>query len=148
MRCKNWMKKKKRKRKKRGKQNVVAQIFLIKLPMTFVFPLIFSPDFSLIWLDCILVGPERKHSNSTKFSSHFLSQPNNAKVIFSHIFFSFFSSSSKSPQPNGLLLVEFVLGCYVKKNFKEGVCQDFLVSDNSRTNLIIILHILVCNKHG
>ena len=84
--------------------------------------LIFSPDFSLIWGDCILVGLERKHPNSTKFPSPFLSQPNNAKVIFSHIFFSFFFHPlSKSLQPNGLLVVEFVLGCNVKK-ISEGVC--------------------------
>ena len=88
MRSKNLMKKKKKKpNSERGKQNVVAQIFLIKTPMTFVFPffLLISPKFGenvfwWAWRENTWAPPD--------FPSLFSPNQTTQKVIFFHIFFS------------------------------------------------------------
>ena len=61
----------------------------------------FSPVFSLIWGEHILVGLERKHPHSTNFPFSLLSNQTPTKIIFSPSF----SIPLKSPQPNWPLVV-------------------------------------------
>ena len=59
--------------KSRKKRKVLLVEIFIQNTWDFFFPF-FSPIFSLIWGDCILVGTRRKYSCPTSFPSHFLLQ--------------------------------------------------------------------------
>ena len=88
---------------------------------------IFSPDFSPIRGDCIW-WVWRENIRALPDISLIFSPNQATQKLFSLIFSSpLFSSSSKSPQPNGLLVVEFVLGCYVKKISKREFVRTFSV---------------------
>ena len=87
-RAEKWMRsnrKRQKMKKEIDKSGKKRKVLLVKIfvqnTWDFFFPL-FSPIFSLIWGDCILVGIWRKYLCPTSFPSHFLLQIKTQKYHF------------------------------------------------------------------